>query len=132
MLKALGAARDKLAQYYRMTDDVDGDLYAIGTIVAPHQKLQFFNSEDWNDPDKDWRGQYRKSLEDYSKPYKQRLSSTQSQPKAQSSVINISELEKLCEADEESEEISPALDDELTQYLGSGKFYAYLQMTEIN
>jgi hypothetical protein len=46
MLKSLGAARDKLAEYYSKTDEVHGDLFAIGTILAPEHKLQFFNSKD--------------------------------------------------------------------------------------
>lgn len=76
MLKALGAARDKLADYYSKTDEVDGDLFAIGTMLAPENKLQFFSGKDWDD-DYDWRQRYRQSFEAYVKPYKQRLAHSQ-------------------------------------------------------
>lgn len=46
MLKALGAARDKLADYYGKTDEIHGDLFAIGTMLAPENKLQFFSGKD--------------------------------------------------------------------------------------
>lgn len=76
MLKALGAARDKLADYYSKTDEVDGDIFAIGTMLAPENKLQFFSGKDWDD-DHDWRQQYHQSYEAYIKPYKQRLAHSQ-------------------------------------------------------
>ena len=46
MLAALHAAKTKLSQYYSMTDQIHNDLYAIGTIIAPQQKLQFFSTKD--------------------------------------------------------------------------------------
>lgn len=39
MLKALAVARDKLADYYSQTDEIYGDLFVIGTILAPENKL---------------------------------------------------------------------------------------------
>lgn len=48
MLAALHAAKGKLSQYYSMTDQIPGDLYAIGTIVSQQQKLQFFSTKDWD------------------------------------------------------------------------------------
>ena len=37
MLHALEAGREKLKLYYRKTAEVHGNLYAIGTILAPQQ-----------------------------------------------------------------------------------------------
>ena len=47
MLSALKAAEIKLSEYYRKTDEIDSDLYAIGTILAPQNKLEFFSTKDW-------------------------------------------------------------------------------------
>lgn len=46
MLSSLEAAQEKLSKYYSMTDSVKGDLYAIGTVLAPANKLQFFSTKD--------------------------------------------------------------------------------------
>ena len=43
MLTALKAARQNLQNYYAKTEDMHGHLYAIGTILAPDTKLQFFS-----------------------------------------------------------------------------------------
>lgn len=62
MLSSLEAAKEKLTKYYGMTDSIEGDLYAIGTILAPSNKMHFFSTSDW-DPDpetgKDYRKEYR-------------------------------------------------------------------------
>lgn len=42
MLSALKAARQKLRNYYAETDNTPNDLYAIGTMVGPSNKFQFF------------------------------------------------------------------------------------------
>jgi hypothetical protein len=42
VLKALEAAKSKLSHCYAMTDDIPCDLYAIGTIIAPQNKLKIF------------------------------------------------------------------------------------------
>lgn len=60
MLSALKQAKLKLSEYYSMTDDIHNDLYAIGTILAPQNKLHFFSNKEWEPC---WRVQYRKSLE---------------------------------------------------------------------
>jgi hypothetical protein len=99
MLTALHAAKRKLSHYYGMTDDIDGDLYAIGTIIAPQHKLQFFSSKDWDEPNQDWRRRYRKSLEDRLELYKQRP--TDRPPlKALSSVHTQDELALICDVEE--------------------------------
>ncbi|KAJ5742626.1 uncharacterized protein N7511_011358 [Penicillium nucicola] len=92
MLAALHAAKGKLSQYYSMIDQIPGDLYAIGTIVAPQQKLQFFSTKDW---DNAWRIRYRNSLENCLEPYQRRLLSAQPSAKAQPSASAISELEMI-------------------------------------
>jgi hypothetical protein len=120
MLSALKAARQKLRDYYAKTDDIPNDLYAIGTMVGPSNKLQFFQTKDWNDH----RDGYRKSFENYLEPYKQRLSDTQSPLKAQSSVEQTSELDMLL-APEKSRQSNLSEDDELIRYLGSGECFIY-------
>jgi predicted nucleotide-binding protein (sugar kinase/HSP70/actin superfamily) len=39
MLTALRTAEEKLRQYYSKTDDIPGDIFAIGTMLAPQHKL---------------------------------------------------------------------------------------------
>jgi hypothetical protein len=46
MKLALDYARDKLAEYYRKTDDIPSDLYTITTILGPRNKLVFFSGKD--------------------------------------------------------------------------------------
>jgi hypothetical protein len=71
MLSALHAAKDKLSSYYVETDNnVHGDFFAIGTILAPQNKLQFFNDKDWGS---DLCEKYRQSFETYAEPYKEHL-----------------------------------------------------------
>lgn len=53
MQTALEYATQKLRDYYAETDEAYGDLYAIATIMAPQNKLDFFSG-------KDWKGPYRK------------------------------------------------------------------------
>lgn len=71
MLNALHAAKDKLSSYYAQTDEVHGDLFAIATILAPYNKLQFF--KDWAEDEEDWVDRYRRSFSDFFKPYQERL-----------------------------------------------------------
>jgi hypothetical protein len=42
MLSSLKATKDKLSKYYGITDNVEGDLYAIRTILDPSNKIEFF------------------------------------------------------------------------------------------
>lgn len=121
MLTALHAAKRKLSHYYGMTDDIDGDLYAIGTIIVPQHKLQFFSSKDWDEPGQDWRRRYRKSLEDRLELYKQRPADLPLS-KAPSFVHTQDELALICDI-EESQEASAPEQDELMQYLESGEYY---------
>jgi hypothetical protein len=82
MLKPLAAARNKLADYHSLTDGIHGDLFAIGTILAPENKPQFFSGKDWDD-DYDWRRRYCQSFEAYMEPYKQRITNLQTLSQAQ-------------------------------------------------
>lgn len=120
MLSSLEAAKRKLSTYYGMTDTIDGNLYAIGTILSPQQKLQFFEGKDWDDPDNNWRAIYRESLEDYFQSYKRHHADTQSISKAQSPTVAISELEMECGA-EQSQPFASTEFDELKEYLDSGQ-----------
>ncbi|KAJ5683808.1 HAT dimerization [Penicillium maclennaniae] len=45
MPEALNTGKDKLSAYYTKTEKTYGSLYAIGTILAPQHKLNFFSSE---------------------------------------------------------------------------------------
>lgn len=123
MLAAIHAAKEKLAHYYSMTDEVPDDLYALGTIIAPQRKLHFFSGKDWDDPVTDWRGRYRTSLERYLEPYQRRVSDTQSPTTIQSSAMAISELEMIC-APQSSQQSTTGPDDELSLYLDSGALTA--------
>lgn len=46
MLASLEAAKNKLSVYYKDTDKMDSHLYAIGTILSPQDKFQFFSTAD--------------------------------------------------------------------------------------
>jgi hypothetical protein len=123
MFLSLEAAEKKLSHYYSMTDEIDNDLYAIGTILSPQQKLDFFKDKDWDDPDIDYCIKYRKSLEDYFQAYKQHYSETQSSSRVQLSAdTGISELEMECGAEDSYPSFTGEYD-EIKEYLNSGKLY---------
>ena len=42
MLQALEAAYYKLSRYYSQTENIQGDLYATSTMLAPSNKFKFF------------------------------------------------------------------------------------------
>ena len=72
MLLALQAAASKLREYYSRTiDPALGSIYAHGTILAPQYKLQFFQSEEWQDDHIDYAEIYRSSLQDLIRSYQQ-------------------------------------------------------------
>jgi hypothetical protein len=122
MLKALDSARDKLADYYGKTDEVNGDLFAVGTILAPEHKLQFFASRDWDD-DTDWRQRYRQSFDDCIKPYKQRLANPQKSLQDQSSTYaaEVDEIRVMLKGGKHRQRLNSR--DEIAQYLETGKSY---------
>ncbi|KAJ5337448.1 uncharacterized protein N7506_005470 [Penicillium brevicompactum] len=119
MLSSLEAAEKKLSHYYSQTDKIDNNLYAIGTILSPKHKLQFFEGKDWEDPVNDWCTIYRASLENYFESYKQSNLDAQSASNPQSSMVAISELEMECQQ-ETSQPLSSGQYDELKEYLESG------------
>ena len=125
MQSALEAASEKLSKYYKDTDGIDGHLYAISTILSPSQKLQFFSSKEWesdNPSEASWKDIYRGSLETQVERYKERLDIRDSQlsPSGLLSRVGISELESALELNDSQQSIAPQ-EDELTQYLDSGK-----------
>jgi hypothetical protein len=114
MLTALHAAKAKLSAYYRETDNIHGDLFAISTILAPQNKLQFFTDKDWGS---ELREKYRQSFETYVEPYKERLSTSRSSPQASSIGAQTSKIDAIFAPDFHQS----AYSDEVTQYLKSGK-----------
>jgi hypothetical protein len=122
MLSSLDAAKEKLKKYYAETDSIEGNLYAIGTILAPSSKMEFFSTSDW-DPDpktgKDYRKEYRESLQSFFERYSQRIPLEMIQSDSQLFTTE-SELEKALDGDSSQRLTAPQYD-ELTKYLQSGK-----------
>jgi hypothetical protein len=81
MREALEAGREKLSDYYRQTENVHENPFAVGTIL---HKLQFFSKSEWSDNNYQWRKTYRdyveKSLEPYQKPRRETRQSQLSLP----------------------------------------------------
>ncbi|OQD77362.1 hypothetical protein PENANT_c110G10938 [Penicillium antarcticum] len=113
MLQALQAARKKLDEYFSETDNVRGHLYAITTMLAPANKFQFFQTDDWDDR---WRTTYRKSLENHLIVYKDRLAQQPTSPLSLSSGGGISRLDSMVKPKRPRCEVAS---DELSQYLDS-------------
>jgi hypothetical protein len=117
MRTGLEYATQKLRDYYAETDEAYGDLYAIATIMAPQNKLDFFSGKDWKGP---YRKQYRESLEKYLEPYKLRHSETQPASHGVSSMEQFSIVDQIGDRQKaQGSEINR--NDEFTQYLGSSK-----------
>jgi hypothetical protein len=121
MLNALEAAKDKLSTYYGNTTQEHGYLYAMGTILAPQYKLQFFSDESWADNDYAWRQKYHNHLQDYLKPYEQLISNNPLASTLQSQPVHTSELDILL-APIESIRSTACPEDELAKYLNSGMY----------
>ena len=117
ILKALSYAKDKLSEYYGATDTIDDDLYAIGTIMAPQNKLEFFQTPEWGPK---WHVRYRKSLEKYLMPYEKRYSDIQPTSHGSPSAAQVSDLEMLISKATPVQSQTNATD-ELRRYIGSGK-----------
>lgn len=101
-----------------------GNLYAMGTILEPQYKLQFFIQQEWSDNDYGWRDKYHQYLKDYLEPYKQRLSDHQS-PTVQSPAIRVSRLHRILThpRSEKPNSISN-YQDELERFLHRGRCYS--------
>ncbi|KAJ6019888.1 hypothetical protein N7522_000596 [Penicillium canescens] len=119
MLSSLEAAKDKLSKYYGMTDNVEGDLYAIGTILDPSNKMEFFSTSDWapDNSGKDYKKEYRESLQSLFERYSLRIPSDMTQSDSRLST-NKSALERACRRDLSKPSTGPQYD-ELTRYLQS-------------
>ncbi|KAI9039816.1 hAT family dimerization domain-containing protein [Aspergillus affinis] len=91
MLESLKACRQKLDEYYSQTDRIRGHIYAIGTMLAPDSRFQFFLSEE-------------------------RLSSGQDSQNLQAQTKPSSWLNKMLNGNKISEK---PVGDEVTQYLDS-------------
>jgi ribosomal protein S15P/S13E len=126
MLQALQASREKLSEYYKMTDyKCYGDIYAIIMILAPSKKLCFFKTKDCQG-DIDYARQYCGRLEEEFWRYKRQLSDNNSSPlpRASAGLLNtVDEIEMLCDSQNilQPEEPQGNNDDKLDRYLAKGK-----------
>jgi hypothetical protein len=122
MLSLLKAAREKLLKYYSMTDNIKGNLYAIGTILAPANKLRFFLTKDWesDNPVKDYKRIHRKSLESFFKSYNECLPRDRLQLDSQLLMTTMTDADLIFE---DSQQLLPPQHDELTRYLKSGMLF---------
>ena len=129
MLDALEAARSKLSDYCGNTDnELHGDIFAISTIMAPSNKLQFFSTKDWEDDTIDYCARYRNSLDNYLERYKKQLSDKHILPMHQPSTSPTSELEMLLNSTTPGSQHfqTNKNNDELTQYLERGQCLFYV------
>jgi hypothetical protein len=124
MLRALEYARKKLSQYYCATDEVGDDLYAIATIMAPQNKLEFFQKPEWEST---WAPRYKKILEKYLVPYEKRYSQSQPRDHDIPPDTQITNLELMVSAAKTSQSPTGA-DDELRRYLGNSKYSFHLSL----
>lgn len=117
MKSALDRAQDKLTEYYGKTYDIPGDLYAIATILGPRNKLEFFTTSEW---EPHWAPRYKKSLEAYIQPYRQRYEEAQSTLTLPPTTQDVSDIDILLRStiSLQSKATAP---DELPRYLGSSK-----------
>lgn len=124
MLHALHAGRDKLKIYYTKTQEIHGNLYAVGTILAPQYKLKFFSGGEYGD-DGESRARYKEYLRQYLEPYQRRLSESQ-RPPIPSSPPNDNDFDDLFDEDmpRNSQQEKVNSNNELTDYLETGKYLA--------
>jgi hypothetical protein len=125
-LSALYAAKDKLAYYYAKTDDIPGDILAIGTILAPQHKLQFFKN--WAEEDVDWTLRYQKSCKDFFEPYKQQYLKRIGKMPAHDYEDEASEitLDMMIQPGEASQVDQQ---DELTKYFNTSKYLFHINLS---
>jgi hypothetical protein len=118
MLRALEFARKKLSQYYRATDNIGDDLYPTATIMAPQNKIEFFQKPEW---ELKWAPRYRKSFEKYLIPYEKRYLQSQPMRGSVPSAAQVSNLELMVSTAQTSQS-QTSVGDELRRYLGSSKW----------
>jgi hypothetical protein len=116
MLECLEASRLKLDEYYSQTDSMQGHIYAIGTMLAPDNRFQFFRSDDW---DNDWREKYRSAFDKALIPYQGHHSSALGIGSSQSTPRPSSRLNQMLSGNKP--QAKPARD-EAAQYLDGGTF----------
>ena len=116
MLQALEAAHCKLSRYYSQTENIQGDLYATSTMLAPSNKFKFFLTKDW---DQKWRDQYQKSFKDFLALYQERLSQKSSSPLPNNTSLRGSRLDMMLNRFDYYQ-ARPL--DELREYLDSGMY----------
>ena len=114
MLDALEASRLKLDEYYSQTDHIRGYIFAICTMLAPVNKFQFFQTDDW---DQEWRDKYRQAFQKALVPYQDRLSYIQDSQPSYNQPRPSSKLDKMLNSNRR--QLSGVID-EITQYLDSG------------
>lgn len=120
MLQALHTGKEKLSVYYHKTEQVHGHLFAIGTILAPEHKLEFFSEKDWADNNYEWRQKYEESLRRYLLNYQQQSTSLPSPPNTSSQPA--SHFGALFNEDrpQRNEPQKAGFESELTEYLNIG------------
>lgn len=117
MIRALEAGKTKLSVYYTQTDQMHSNLYAIGTILAPQHKLQFFSSKEWGN-DSEWRLKYKEDLQKFIEPYRSR---SKTPLPLNIPRQNTNDMEDLFSEDRSQHfDADLGFDDELTRYLESG------------
>lgn len=128
MLHALEAGREKLKLYYRKTAGVHGNLYAIGTILAPQHKLQFFSRGEYGD-DAESRQTYKECLQKFMEPYQKPISDAQRRHQRPPQT-NRDDVEDLFDEDmlDVSSRENTNTNDELTEYLGTSKRHETLSV----
>lgn len=122
ILSSLEAANEKLKKYYGETDDIEGNIYAIGTILAPSTKMEFFSTSDWDldsEVGNDYRKEYRESLQCLFERRGQYIPSEMIQPNGHLCTTE-TELEKALDSGS-PQRLASSPHDELTIYLQSGK-----------
>jgi hypothetical protein len=129
MKSALDHARDKLTGFYGKTDGIPGSLYAIGTILGPRNKLECFTTTEWEPC---WGPRYKKPLETYIQPYRQRYEEAQSTSAIQPASKDIPGIDILLRppVSLQSKATAP---DEVARYLGSSKLISpsYLYVSSL-
>lgn len=128
MLRALEAGKDKLQDYYSKATHIHGNLYAVGTILAPAYKLQFFSGRAWNENGIEWSEKYLEYLQDYMEIYKHRVSDTRSITRVSIPTVEISNVTALLKRGRsQAEKDSSSYQDELKWYLETGKYFLVIR-----
>lgn len=128
MLKALEAGSKKLSVYYKATEQAHGSLYAIGTILAPQHKLEFFKGPEWagdvDGMDSSWYDVYEASLHKHLEEYSKHQPEKQVLPRAKSSSHSTDAMMSLFEEDQPEPLPQPKTgwQEELKGYLNTGMF----------